>query len=136
MKHKEAELGARVCDLEKAILQWDQAAEASSSKAVASAVASCAAPHAVDDPIPATADHRVLAALPEMPPIEDQLEELGVLASLCAEQIDAASRQVLDSLNAAEVERQRLAKAAHASTFRGYLDVDAPKVLLRSLIAA
>ena len=35
-----------------------------------------------------------------------------------------------------EAERQRLAAAAHQASFRGYLDVNEPKALLRSLVAA
>ena len=32
-------------------------------------------------------------------------------------------------------ERQRLAKAAHQASFKGYLDVNEPKALLRGLLA-
>ena len=137
LREREAELSARVVELETTIRLWDQAVESVSTAgapAAARAVASGGAGPA-HAPVP-DADHRLLAALPEMPPVEAQLAELGVLASLCAEQIHLASRQVHECLGAAEAEKQRLAKAAHASAFRGYLDVDAPKALIRGLLAA
>ena len=83
----------------------------------------------------ATADTTLLAKLPEVPPVEEQLAELGFLAGMCAEQMAAAAKQVLATVAQAEGERQRLAKAAHQASFKGYLDVNEPKALLRGLLA-
>ena len=83
----------------------------------------------------ACADTRVMAALPELPPIEAQLAELGVVAGFCAEQVELTSRQVVAMVAKSEGERRALAAAAHHASFRGYLDVHQPKTLLRSLIS-
>ena len=82
------------------------------------------------------ADMRVLAKLPEAPPIEEQLGELGFLAGLCAEQVQLTARQLERTVATAEVERARLAQQVHKATFKGYLDVQEPKSLLRGLLAA
>ena len=80
-------------------------------------------------------ESRLLAELPSTPAIEEQLAELGFLAGLCAEQVEMASRQVVSQVAAAEGERTRLAKAVHQVSFKGYLDVQEPKALLRGLLA-
>ena len=124
LAQRELELRERVSEVQERIREWDEAAEAP--------LPPCATmPVGYEAP----ADTRLLANLPDLPPIEAQLAELGALAGLCAEQVSAASRQVLAEVARAEDERQRLAKAAHLASFKGYLDVHQPKTLLRSLVA-
>ena len=61
---------------------------------------------------------------------------LGFLAGLCAEQVQLTARQLERTVATAEVERARLAQQVHKATFKGYLDVQEPKSLLRGLLAA
>jgi hypothetical protein len=122
LNEKGARLTARVAELEAAIAQWDATAQAP--------LPSPAATEAV-----MTDETRLIADLPPLPPLEAQLGELGALAGLCSEQVEAAARQVQLAVAHAEADRQRLAKAAHKVTFKGYLDVDEPKALLRNLAA-
>ena len=123
---REAELAQRVSELEETLSQWEAASKEPPPPLTITAEGAAAA---------ATADTTLLAKLPEVPPVEEQLAELGFLAGMCAEQMAAAAKQVLATVAQAEGERQRLAKAAHQASFKGYLDVNEPKALLRGLLA-
>jgi hypothetical protein len=130
LHEREAELSARVAELESVVRQWDKAAESGA----AGSPASSAFP-SLPSTVTAAADSRVIDSLTPMPSIDAALAELGALAALCSEQVDAVSRQIVECAGAAEGERQLLAKSAHQANFRGYLDVEDPKVLVRSLLA-
>ena len=124
----EKALEARVAELEQVVSQWDAAVNAPLEE-LAGASSSTAEPAMPEDT-------RLLPELPEAPPIGEQLEELGFLAGMCAEQVELATRQVRLAVASAEAERVRLAKAVHQVTFKGYLDVEQPKSLIRGLLAA
>ena len=124
----EKALEARVAELEQVVSQWDAAVNAPLEE-LAGTSSSTAEPAMPEDT-------RLLPELPEAPPIGEQLEELGFLAGMCAEQVELATRQVRLAVASAEAERVRLAKAVHQVTFKGYLDVEQPKSLIRGLLAA
>ena len=137
LRAREVALLARVADLEATIGEWDAAARQTPEPRMRSRVGAGAGAgdEAGEASTGAAADGRVLALLPALPPIEAQLAELAALAAMCAEQVDAASRLATAQVGAAEAERVRLAAAAHKASFRGYLDVDEPKLLLRSILS-
>ena len=120
---RETELVARVDELEGALRQWDEAAAPTAGTSSAPALS-------LDAP---QADAR-LAALPAVPPLHAQLAELGVLAGLCAAQVDAVSRQALEATQHAEHERRLLGLTAKQTLFRDYVKVDEPKDLIRGIL--
>ena len=128
MRKREVELSARVADLESVILQWDKAADPNAMASLA--------PLPVNESTVMTGDAQLLATLPELPSIDAQLAELGMQASLCVEQVNATSLQLLESVRKAEQSRTQLTRATHQVTFSEYLHVDQPKTLLRALLAA
>ena len=131
-----ADLDTNVADVRAAIAAWDQAAKQAPPPQYAHAsVAASASSSSASSSSSVAADTRLIASLPDLPDLEGQLAELGTLAGLCAEQVEAASRQVLSTVTNAEGERLRLERAAHKQTFKGYLDIDEPRALVRGLLA-
>ena len=131
LREREAQLSARIGEMESAVRQWDEAAQQATAAAAVPPVADGNWEMAITQ---ATPDEGVLSELPQLPPIEAQLSELGALAGLCAETVDAAMRQVRAVLTTVEGERKQLGKAAHHTAFDGYIHVDQPKKLIKSLL--
>lgn len=122
-REREASLRKQVEVLERCKLAWDTAAEAG------------VPPAAEVTSDEGEADEATIASLPPLPPVKAKLEELGALAGLCADQVDGACQLMAAVMGKAEEERTALAKAAHATSFANYLDVDQPKLLLRAVTA-
>lgn len=131
LRAKEHVLLGRLRELTAAEREWN---------AVAEAVAEADADKPIDEllqQLPTELeDEPQLASLPPLPNMEAQLEGLKVMASLCSDQVELTLKAMGRICAHSEAAQQSLAKVAHAEAFKGYLDVEQPRSLIRSLAAA
>ena len=120
MHKREQELIHHISELERVVKQWDAAACGKSMS------------RDVDTSAAASSE---LSSLPGPPDLGVQLEELGKLAVLCADQAKAISQQTHKLGRSAEQQYERLSEGAGNALFEGYADVHEPKMLLRAVLA-
>jgi len=76
-----------------------------------------------------------LAALPEAPPLDAQVAALRMQAALCADQVELALLSMGRLCGQSKAAERSLAKTIHQETFHGYLDIQEPRLLIRSIAA-
>lgn len=118
LRQREAVLQRCVQSLSATLEQWGAAVEAEPARLGADA---------------APAEPAELE-LPELPNLAEQLARLQGVAALHADQAELTLRRVGAMVDESAVQRKQLAASAHHTSFSGYVSVNEPKLLIRSLV--
>lgn len=120
LRQRETALQRCVAMLSDALGQWTNLGEASPARLGAGA------------PAPAAPE----LDLPPLPEMSEALTQLHTVAALHADQVEATMRRLDTMCEESARQRKQMSTTAHQAAFGGYLDVNEPRMLIRSLVAA
>jgi len=124
LQEREAFLNQRLSELQAADSRWDSLEQEATSSIGALDEAACA-----------EISRELDAELPPPPQLNGQIEQMRMCAALTADQIEAAVKQVARVCSQSDALRQTICKTAHQQAFSGFLDIEEPRSLIRSLVA-